>query len=50
MMSKLQHVINYMDMYRILKETFTFRAWKGAGAGVKKAFVIWIGIPIRDFR
>ena len=29
MMSKLQHVINYMDMYRILKETFL--AWKGGG-------------------
>ena len=30
-MSKLQHVINYMDMYRILKETFL--AWKGGGGG-----------------
>ena len=31
MMSKLQHVINHMDMYRIiLKETFL--AWKGVGA------------------
>ena len=29
MMRKLQHVINYMDMYRILKETFL--AWKGGG-------------------
>ena len=29
MMSKLQHVINYLDMYRILKETFL--AWKGGG-------------------
>ena len=34
MMSKLQHVINHMDMYRILTETFL--AWKG------KAFVILI--------
>ena len=30
MMSKLQHVINHMDMYRILKKTFL--AWKGVGA------------------
>ena len=30
MMSKLQHVINHMDMYGILKETFL--AWKGVGA------------------
>ena len=28
-MSKLQYVTNYMDMYRILKETFL--AWKGGG-------------------
>ena len=34
MMSKLQHVINHMDMYRILKETFI--AWKGGG--LKKHF------------
>ena len=46
-MSKLQYVTNYMDMYRILKETFF--AWKGGG-GVKKAFVILIGIPICDLR
>ena len=38
MMSNLQHVINYMDMYRILKETFLARK----GAGVKKAFVVLI--------
>ena len=50
MMSKLQHVINYMDMYRILPIKETFLAWKGGGAGVKKAFVILIGIPIRDLR
>ena len=30
MMSKLQHVINHLDMYRILKEAFL--AWKGLGA------------------
>ena len=30
MMSKLQHVINHMDMYRILTETFL--EWKGVGA------------------
>ena len=30
MMSKLKHVINHMDMYCILKETFL--AWKGVGA------------------
>ena len=29
MMSKLQHVINHMDMYRILKKTFL--ALKGGG-------------------
>ena len=45
-MSKMQHVINHMDMYHILKETFL--AWKGVG--VKKTFVIMIGIPIRDLR
>ena len=38
MMSKLQHVINHMDMYRILTETFL--AWKGVGA--LKTFVILI--------
>ena len=40
MMSKLKHVIlNHMDMYRILTETFL--AWKGFG-GFKKEFVILI--------
>ena len=39
MMSKLQHVINYMDMYRILKETFL--AWKGGGAGVEKHLLLY---------
>ena len=34
MISKLQHVIHHMDMYRILKETFL--AWKGVGALKKK--------------
>ena len=48
MMSKLQHAINYVDMYRILKETLL--AWKGGGQGLKKAFGILIRIPIRDLR
>ena len=39
MMSKLQHVINHMDMYRILKETFI--AWKGGG-GLKKHLLSWL--------
>ena len=38
-MSKLQHVIYHMDMYRILKETLLAR--KGRGA-LKKAYVILI--------
>ena len=46
MMSKLQHVITYMDIYRIFKEAFF--AWKGGG--LKKVFFILIGIPIRDLR
>ena len=37
-MIKLQHVINHMDMYCILRETFL--AWKEGGGGFKKAFVI----------
>ena len=41
MMSKLQHVINYMDMYRILKETFL--AWKGGGGqGLTKQLLYWL--------
>ena len=39
MMSKMQHVINYMDMYRILKETF--HVWKGGG-GKKNHLLYWL--------
>ena len=38
MMSKLQHVINHMDMYRILTETFL--AWKGVEA-LRKHLLYW---------
>ena len=37
MSSKLQHVINHMDMYHILTETFL--AWKGVGA-LKKLVIL----------
>ena len=40
MMSKLQHVINHMDMYCILKETFL--VWKEGSGVFQKAFVILI--------
>ena len=36
MMSKLQQMINHMDMYRTLYIKRTFLAWKGEGGALKK--------------
>ena len=48
MMSKLQHVINYMDMYH-MKRNIPCLERRG-DRGLKKAFVILFGIPNRNLR